>query len=274
MKRYSKPKKNLLFLLLNSFERWYYNLPFVVRHVVGVLLVVFFLGGLFGLCYGGYKTVTIGYNWVLTITQGTWHLHDHGDDFSGKGYSHFDFPLSDKEKHPKRMPNYSQDFGYVNDVHLQAAIRLGIEPQETREDLERMADRLVQLHDTRYYEVLPLTSSSPYLVPRAADFLTALGRLLQEYNGTSSRFYISSVLRTQQDVRQLGRVNRNASQNSTHCYGTTVDITYSRFDVHDRTTEQQLKLDLARALYDLQTKGYCYVKYEYKQPCFHITVRP
>lgn len=273
-RKYNKPKKNYFFLLLSGFERWYYKLPFAPRHLVGILLVAAVLAGTYGIGYGGYCAARNGYHWIERIWQGTWHLDDHGTEYSVRG-SHFGFTLAESEKHPKRRPNYHKDFDYLNDVQLKAAKRLGIKPQQTREDLERLKDKeLVILRDTKYYQILELTSSSPYLVPRAADFLTALGRLMQEYNGTTSRYYISSVLRTQEDVRSLSRVNVNASKNSTHCYGTTFDITYSRFDVHGNTNEALLKEDLARALYDLQSKGYCYVKYEVKQPCFHVTVRP
>lgn len=268
--------RRTLFRALSAFEKWYYGLAYNIRHVVGIALVLVVFSSVIGLGYGGFRLVKGGYHaveWVFT--SGWWHFDgDELDDEFPDNRKHFEFPLADNEKHPKRRPNFRKDFDHINDVHMSAAVKLGIHPQETRADLETMKGKLILLRDTRYYEILDLTSSSPYLVPKAADFLTALGRLMQEYNGTSSRFYLSSVLRTQEDVRKLGRVNGNASKNSTHCYGTTVDITYSRFDIHGKTTEGQLKEDLARALYDLQAKGYCYVKYEVKQPCFHITVRP
>lgn len=275
--KYGKRKTSIrthLFRLINKFERWYYPLPSGIRHITGLLVAMTLIALIGGTTYMGYRLAVKGYNALLSINWGQDHSNDSQEEYSNTANKHFDFPLADNEKHPKRRPQFGKDFAFINDVHLQAAIKLGIEPQDTREDLEKQRSRLVELRDTRYYELLPLTSSSPYLVPRAADFLTALGRLLQEYNGTTSRFYISSVLRTQEDVNKLGRINGNASKNSTHCYGTTIDITYSRFDIHGHTTEGKLKEDLARALYDLQAKGYCYVKYEVKQPCFHVTVRP
>lgn len=271
--KYNRPIKSNLFSILHSFEKWYYHLSFGVRHFVGALLLVSVCAGVFGITYGAYRLCRTGCTWIAEIWQGTWQDEDFAGEYSS-GKDHYDFPLTQSEKHISRRPNYSKDFAFVNDVHLKAAKKLGIRPQSTRKALDKQKSKLVQLQDTKYYQILPLTSSVPFLVPKAADFLTALGRLMQEYNGTSSRFYISSVLRTQEDVKDLGKVNGNASSNSTHCYGTTVDITYSRFDVHGSTTEAKLKEDLARALYDLQSKGYCYVKYEIKQPCFHITVRP
>lgn len=268
-----KRKKDFINDAIYRFEKWYYRLSFGLRHVVGVLLLLTVFAGVFGITYGSYRLLRAGYTYAVMLWNKEWGLDDK-DEYSPSTRTHFEFPLADNEKHPKRRPNYSADFNHMNDVQLRAAKKLGIQPQPNRESLLKQRGKLVELRDTRYYEILNLTNSSPYLVPKAADFLTALGRLMQEYNGTESRFYISSVLRTQEDVNRLGRVNGNASKNSTHCYGTTVDITYSRFDIHGRTTEGKLKEDLARALYDLQQKGYCYVKYEYKQPCFHVTVRP
>lgn len=233
--------------------------------IVAVLLV-------FGMFEGGKKV----YHFAKEIITGEWNSSEEDSDseYSNTSFNHYDFPVPAAKRHPKRMPNYGDDFDFINDVQLVAAKKLGIDPPETREDIEHMKGKLVKLSDTRYYSLLELRSSSPFLVPRAADFLTALGRLMQEYNGTKSRFYISSVLRSKEDVQKLGHINGNATDNSTHSYGTTFDITYSRFDVKGNTTEDQIKLDLARALYDMQSMGYCYVKYERRQPCFHVTVRP
>ena len=265
-----------LFLAVHWVEKRYYRLSYWPRHVVGYLLILLILGGIAGIGYGGYRGAKAGWHLVQQIANGDWNPFGSkkAAEYNTRSWSHYDFPVPQNKRHPKRMPNYSKDFDYINDVHMRAAQKLGITPPKDRAALNTMKGKLVQLRDTRYYSILPLTSSSPYLVPRAADFLTALGKLMQEYNGTESRFYISSVLRTQADVKKLGHINSNASKNSTHCYGTTFDITYSRFDVHGKTTEGQLKIDLARALYDMQKQGYCYVKYEVRQPCFHVTVRP
>ena len=259
-------------------ERRYYRLNFWPRHVIGILVVCLLLAGAVGIGYCGYRGVMACYHLAVRLVENVSEFFEEedidDDEYSSTSKTHHTFPVPIEKRHPKRRPNFTKDFGFVNDVHLTAATALGITPLESREDIERHRDLLVELRDTRYYKVLPLTSSSPFLVPRAADFLTDLGRLMQEYSGTSSRFLISSVLRTQQDVAKLSRVNINAATNSTHCYGTTFDITYNRFDMHGNTWEGQLKEDLARALFDLQSMGYCYVKYEIKQPCFHVTVRP
>ncbi|MDO4497238.1 MAG: DUF5715 family protein, partial [Bacteroidales bacterium] len=193
-------------------------------------------------------------------------------DYYSGDYKHRQFPCGEINK--KRHVNLNKDFGYINDVHLSAAHRLGITPVQSRMKLDLYKHKLVHLVETRYYKLDPMTQSVPYLVPDAADFLTALGQRWQQYHGTHSRFIVTSCTRTEEDVARLRRVNVNASADSPHRYGTTMDITYVRFDRRGKTWDGKLKEDLARALYDLQAAGHCYVKYEYKQSCFHITVRP
>lgn len=275
--------RHYIFIAISWLERHYWALSYWPRHITGVCIVLFVLLGFgYGL-YGTYRglvfVVTTASELVSSMfIDGNATEEDEGyassDEYSRPGRSHFKFNVPSEQRHPKRRPNYSKDFSHINDVHLAAAKRLGIHPLGSRDDLPTYMDKLVELHDTKYYKVDKLTQSVPYMVPKAADFLTDLGRLMQEYNGTHSRFVITSVLRTQADVKRLRRGNVNASENSTHCYATTIDITYNRFDIHGNTYEGKLKEDLARALYDMQEQGYCYVKYEVKQPCFHITVRP
>lgn len=195
------------------------------------------------------------------------------EEYSDSRFSHRHFVVT--SKHPKRnIRDYGRLFNDLNPEQLVAAKKLGVSPMSSREEIEKNSDKLVKLHNTHYYIIDRLSQSVPYLVPEAADFLTDLGKLMQEYNGSESRFVISSVLRTKADVKTLRRRNGNASENSCHCYGTTFDITYNRFDRRGKTTDGQLKLDLARALADMKDAGYCFVKYERKQPCFHVTVRP
>lgn len=272
---------------LNRIVEWYWSLGARPRHLVGWSLVisVLLLCGftIWGIGTGVYR----GGEWVRdkvtalfsSDSDASGSIAPTSDDdvpastdyYSGN-YRHRQFPCGDLNR--KRNVNLSRDFNHVNNTHLAAARRLGIRPQQSREDLEALKGKLIHLKNTRYYKLDPMTQSVPYLVPDAADFLTALGQRWQEYHGTNSRFIITSCLRTESDIKRLKRVNVNASKDSAHRYGTTVDITYVRFDRRGRTHDGKLKADLARALYDMQEAGYCYVKYEVKQSCFHITVRP
>ena len=60
---------------------------------------------------------------------------------------------------------------------------------------------------------------------------------------------------------------------SAHLYATTVDITYRRFEGTDLVNADIYKYIMAEVLRDLRKEGRCYVKFELKQACYHITVR-
>jgi hypothetical protein len=87
---------------------------------------------------------------------------------------------------------------------------------------------------------------------------------------------VTSVLRTQEDVNKLRQSNGNASANSCHRYGTTFDISWKRFR-HPETGvdhyEEAYKQTLAEVLHGYRTLGTCYIVYERRQACFHITAR-
>lgn len=91
---------------------------------------------------------------------------------------------------------------------------------------------------------------------------------------------VTSVLRTKEDVRKLRTRNGNATENSCHLYGTTFDICYNRYktiedpDGPERrpVRNDTLKWVLSEVLRDFRERGRCYIKYEVKQGCFHLTV--
>ena len=102
--------------------------------------------------------------------------------------------------------------------------------------------------------------------------------ILSRNNLPHYRFYVTSVLRTQEDIKYLQRSgNINSVTQSCHCYGTTFDLAYMRYDKVTRSRtymhEDNLKLVLGQVLLNHQRAGKIYVKYEAKQSCFHITVR-
>ena len=176
-------------------------------------------------------------------------------------------------------------FPDLNDVQLTTAQRLGIPHIADRDEAARRKDALVYVGDNPFYEVQPLTHSIPYLIPRAATLLTEISRAFIDSLASKGypfhKLVVTSVLRTQNDIQKLRRVNVNASENSCHQYGTTFDITYNRFvRVQDPDLPKQeptwgvtLKSILAEVLEDQRKMGTCYVKYEHKQACFHITAR-
>lgn len=195
--------------------------------------------------------------------------------------------LADGEK-PHRIrsvSSYKTAFPDLNDVQILAAQRWGVRPVKDREDAENRKDELVYVGCSPYYEVAPLYSSIPYLVPRAAVLLQDIGQSffdsLQVKGVPLHRITVTSVLRSQADVARLRRHNGNATENSCHLYGTTFDISHTRYKTvqdPDGPTQREVRNDslkfiLSEVLNDMRQKNRCYVKYEVKQSCFHITVR-
>jgi uncharacterized protein YcbK (DUF882 family) len=177
--------------------------------------------------------------------------------------------------------NYNKDFNDLNDLHLEAALKIGIKPLADREEAEKIKNKLVEIKSKKTYEVEDLTHSIPYLVPRAADLLDKIGRdfadSLKNQNLGNYKLIVTSLTRTKNDVTRLGKKNGNASKNSAHMYGSTFDISWRRFIKEGKSsgnlTEEQLKMVLASVLWNLKKEGACYIKHEKKQACFHITAR-
>ena len=184
------------------------------------------------------------------------------------------------------VASYALCFPDVNDVQLPSARRHGIRPLRDRETMNGEGDALVCVALSPYYKVRGLRHSVPYLVPRAALLLETIGRNFldsQYVKGVAhpEKLVVTSLTRTLQDVASLRRINGNASENSCHLYGTTFDISYNKFcPIHLQTDaalvetrSDTLKYILSEVLRDLRSRERCYVKYEVKQGCFHITVR-
>ena len=177
--------------------------------------------------------------------------------------------------------NFQRTFNDVNDVHLSAAVAKGIVPLENREEAVSAKERLLRIAPNGFYAMDSLTHSIPYLVPSASVLLTKIGSNFQDSLAAKGlpahRLIVTSVLRTKHDARRLSRRNVNATLNSAHFYGTTFDVSYRRFEQADATAAPsdpwKLKMVLAEVLRDLREKDWCYVKYEVKQGCFHITTR-
>ena len=181
--------------------------------------------------------------------------------------------------------SYKRSFGDLNDVQLKAAHTWGITPLASREEAENMDGKLVHITDNEFYAVDSLTHSIPYLVPRASALLDTIGSnfldSLAAKGLNPNQVIITSVLRTENDVKRLRRRNGNASANSAHCFGATFDVSWKRFKkVEDKdgrpmqdVSADTLKLVLSEVLRDLRQAEKCYIKYELKQGCFHITAR-
>lgn len=181
--------------------------------------------------------------------------------------------------------SYKRSFGDLNDVQLKTAKKLGIRPIQSKVQAEELEGKLDLIADCERYAVDSLTHSIPYLIPKASTLLDTIGANFLdslECKGLNpNKIIVTSVLRTKDDVKRLRRINSNASINSCHAYGTTFDVSWRRFakveDPDGRpmqdVSSDTLKLVLSEVLRDLRKTNRCYVKYELRQGCFHITVR-
>ncbi len=192
------------------------------------------------------------------------------------------------ENHPVRIYDvkFAREFNDMNDVQLACAQAIGVPPVEDRDAAEHLKSRLVKLEDTDTYVIDSLTHSIPYLIPSAKELLDRIGRSFQDSLAAKglnpNKLVVTSVLRTEEDVKRLRRRNLNASENSTHRYGTTFDLSYWRYEKvpelrgrpYEDVPPEYLRATLGQVLRDIHNEsGVCYVKYERKQNCFHITVR-
>ena len=185
----------------------------------------------------------------------------------------------------RSVPSYTVAFPDTNAVQLVAAQQWGVTPVRNREDAEARKRELVYIASNPYYHVDPLYSSIPYLVPRAAVLLQDIGQAFYDSLYVKGvplhKLIVTSVLRSQEDVVKLRRRNGNATENSCHLYGTTFDICYNRYKTvedPDGPARRQVRNDtlkwvLSEVLRDMREQGRCYIKYEVKQGCFHMTVR-
>jgi hypothetical protein len=183
------------------------------------------------------------------------------------------------------VPNYQEAFPDTNGLQLTAANRWGVTPVLNRSDAETRKRELVYVGANPYYHIDPLYSSIPYLVPRAAVLLQDIGQAffdsLYVKGVPLHKFIVTSVLRSQEDVAKLRQRNGNATENSCHLYGTTFDICYNRYKTVENpdgpprreVRNDTLKWVLSEVLRDMRQQQRCYIKYEVKQGCFHMTVR-
>ncbi|OUN74398.1 DUF5715 family protein [Barnesiella sp. An55] len=184
-------------------------------------------------------------------------------------------------KSPIQYTSFRKLFNDLNDRHLASARKNGIEPLESLDEARQLGFwNLAKIDSCEYFTVDKLTHSIPYLTPKTKWLLMTIGKNFNDSlmsRGTGGRqIILTSALRSDESIRSLRRRNTNASENSAHRYGTTFDIAYNRYNVTDSTytvPSDRLRLLLGEVLYDLRQAHKCYVKYEIRQGCFHITAR-
>ena len=178
-----------------------------------------------------------------------------------------------------KLMSYGKVFNDINETHLEKARAVGLKKiPEKRDDIDEK--QLVKIENSDYLELDEMRYSVPYLTAGAARELNHIAKTfndsLKRKQLLEYKLVCSSVLRTEEDVKRLQNSgNPNASDNSAHCYGTTFDITYTRYARDEETDEfmqpYELTKVLAEVLRDERNAGRILVKYEKKEHCFHIT---
>ena len=203
---------------------------------------------------------------------------------SGKPSIFFDKNGKEVKHRIFSVPHFGNTFPDQQDVQILAATKHGVKPVQNRLEAENSKGKLVYVGSNPFFYVDKLNNSIPYLVPRASVLLQDIGRAyfdsLQIKGIPLHKIIVTSILRTKDDVAKLRTRNGNATENSCHLYGTTFDICYNRYK-QIQTREQPrrqvqndtLKWVFSEVLRDFRNKNRCYIKYEVKQGCFHITVK-
>lgn len=178
----------------------------------------------------------------------------------------------------RSVGRFDEVFNDSNHRHWTAAEPIGITPLSDLRSHWQLRRPIVKIASCRDFYLEPLTHSQPFLVEEAAETLHEIGRRfrdsLEARGGGDYRIRVTSVLRTPANVRRLRRANGNAVDSSVHKLGTTFDISYNSFAADSHETPRsavQLKALLAEVLYAMREEGKILIKYEKKQPCFHVS---
>ncbi|MFI3239179.1 MAG: DUF5715 family protein [Bacteroidales bacterium] len=172
-------------------------------------------------------------------------------------------------------------FRDMNDVQLEVASKCGIKPLTGNQTVKDANKKLVKISTCKEYKMDKLTHSEPYLTPNAAKLLKEIGSRFSEIikersGGLEYKILVTSVLRTPKSIKALQKVNSNSTTNSAHLYGTTFDISYSDFyteETEKHINKEDLKNILGEVIKEMRSDGRCYVRFEVKQGCFHVTSR-
>lgn len=173
-----------------------------------------------------------------------------------------------------------------NPVHLAYASLVGIKkPFISNQEFEEECDDavkekiLVEIDNNPLFYVKELKYSHPYVVPEMGDLLNEIAyrfkKNLPKEKKEDFRFVVTSALRTTETQQDLSKYNRNASQNSAHLFGATVDISYKDvFSIKRDTLVQdwQAVEALTKTMQELRNECRLVTVRERHQSCFHTTV--
>ncbi|MFN3874692.1 MAG: DUF5715 family protein [Flavobacteriales bacterium] len=166
----------------------------------------------------------------------------------------------------------------------------GVRPVKDKEALGRgLASGTIGLErvaGNAHFHVAHMDHGSPYLTPKAAATLRSIASGFHDrIAGTDlagARLNVTSLFRTKEDQRNLGRGNVNATRDgdAPHTHGTSIDISYMKF-VGREGEPLELKgcqqVFLAETLAEVVAE-HCakdkriFATKERQQACYHISV--
>jgi len=159
----------------------------------------------------------------------------------------------------------------------------GIKPCNNENDLITLfvSGELSKVKEGWRYLFGDMDNSYPYLTRDSKKLLNEISRRfrrnLKDDNLWSTKFIITSMTRTTENVQELSKSNINVSENSPHMYGNAFDISYSSFKIGKRhiteCDEWYLKEALAEVISELRDEKRCWATYEKSQGCFHVVSR-
>ena len=133
--------------------------------------------------------------------------------------------------------------------------------------------KLVKVNPNNGYKINKLTHSKHVLTPESYNMLKKIGDDFALKTKNNDFFVVTSLTRTIESQQSLSRINKNATTNiSTHSYGVSFDISYTRFN-GKRGGNSELQKVLEDILISYQKKKSIYVLMERQSTCYHITVR-
>jgi hypothetical protein len=188
---------------------------------------------------------------------------------------------------PGKNINYQQVYSKkLNDRIVDYSVRArlaGVGKSSDADDIRQRvsAGQLKRVRSNRYYLIENLRYSYPYLTRNSKSLLEEIGKKFREKTDKEgfkgSRIIVTSMTRTSENSRHLGRSNINASDNSPHLNGNAFDISYARFSYSRLFTSESdkwyMKEALAEVIYQLKEENRCWATYERKQGCFHVVSR-
>lgn len=170
----------------------------------------------------------------------------------------------------------------ITDYATQARLT-GIRICKNEGDIRKriLTGQLSRIRGGRRYIIEKMSHSYPYLTYDSKRVLNQISRRFRKKvkrDGLmGSRFIVTSMTRTSENVKGLGRYNTNASENSPHLNGNAFDISYAQFSfIKLNVTECDkwyMKEALAEVIWQVRKENRCWATYERNQGCFHIVSR-